>query len=286
MFHLRRHTLPLLPPASQPIRILHVSDVHMLARQTRKQQWISRLAALEPDLVVTTGDNLAAPDAIEPVLAAYGRLLDRPGVFVFGSNDYYAPKFKNPLGYVNRRQAGQLAETADWLELPWRQLRRRFVDAGWLDLNQRREVLEVKGLRLAFRGTDDAHLTRDDYTLVAGPAPAGCDLSIGVTHAPYLRLVDEMLADQVDLMFAGHTHGGQVCLPGFGALVSNCDLPPSKATGLSLHGTGGHRMWLQVSAGLGSSPFAPYRFACPPEATLLTLQPTADLAQPMTTAAS
>jgi predicted MPP superfamily phosphohydrolase len=76
-----------------------------------------------------------------------------------------------------------------------------------------------------------------------------------------------MAADQVDLILAGHTHGGQLCVPGFGALVTNCDLPTGQAKGLSaVAGVPMH-----VSAGLGTSPFTPIRFACRPEATLLTL---------------
>jgi predicted MPP superfamily phosphohydrolase len=77
-----------------------------------------------------------------------------------------------------------------------------------------------------------------------------------------------MAADRVPLVLAGHTHGGQLAIPGWGALVSNCDLSPRRAKGLSRHS---ESTWLHVSAGLGTSPYAPIRFACHPEATLLTL---------------
>ena len=109
--------------------------------------------------------------------------------------------------------------------------------------------------------------------MVEGPADASADLNIGVTHAPYLRLLDAMTADGMDLIFAGHTHGGQVCVPGYGALITNCDLDPARVKGLSTHTAGGHTAHLHVSAGVGTSPFAPYRFACRPEVTLLTLRP-------------
>jgi predicted MPP superfamily phosphohydrolase len=102
---------------------------------------------------------------------------------------------------------------------------------------------------------------------VAGPFDPAADLSLGVTHAPYLRVLDAMSADGAALVLAGHTHGGQLRVPGVGALVTNCDLPRSKARGVSEHnGTA-----LHVSAGMGTSPYAPLRFACRPEATLLTL---------------
>jgi uncharacterized protein len=101
---------------------------------------------------------------------------------------------------------------------------------------------------------------------------------MGVTHAPYLRVLDQFARDGYETILAGHTHGGQLCLPGFGALVTNCDLDRGRVKGLHAHprgagpGTPGSS-WLHVSAGLGTSPYAPVRFACRPEATLLTLTP-------------
>jgi predicted MPP superfamily phosphohydrolase len=117
------------------------------------------------------------------------------------------------------------------------------------------------------RGVDDPHISRDHYDAVAGPFDPAADLSLGVTHAPYLRILDAMAADGADLVLAGHTHGGQLCVPGVGALVTNCDLDRKRAKGLSSH----RGAALHVSAGLGTSPYAPVRFACRPEATLLTL---------------
>ena len=75
----------------------------------------------------------------------------------------------------------------------------------------------------------------------------------------------------MDLILAGHTHGGQVCVPGYGALVTNCDIDTRRVKGVSQHTADGHTAAMHVSAGLGMSPFAPYRFACRPEASLLTL---------------
>ena len=84
-------------------------------------------------------------------------------------------------------------------------------------------------------------------------------------------MIDAYTADGVELLLAGHTHGGQVCLPGYGPLVTNCGIDRARARGLSRYGAGGNEAWLHVSAGLGTSPYAPIRFACRPEATLLTL---------------
>ena len=60
-------------------------------------------------------------------------------------------------------------------------------------------------------------------------------------------------------------------MPGFGALVTNCDIPRGQVKGVSTWTHDGRTAALEVSAGLGTSIYAPVRFACRPEATLLTL---------------
>lgn len=268
-FTVRRVNVPLLPAGARGIRVLHLSDIHLMPYQKAKLRFVSRLAGLEPDLVVNTGDNIASPESIEPLLAALGRLLDVPGVFVFGSNDYKSPTFRNPAMYLFGPSKGH--EATPETELPWHDLRDAFVGRGWTDLNHHRAMLDVAGLRIAARGTDDAHLRRDDYSLVAGPDDQHADLSIGVTHAPYLRILDAMADDGLDIIFAGHTHGGQVCIPFKGALTTNCDLDAARVKGLSSHEHDRHYCYLHVSGGIGTSPFAPYRVACRPEATLVTI---------------
>ena len=264
---LRTAELPVLAPGAQPIRVLHISDVHMLPGQQAKQRWIGALHELDPDLVVNTGDNLAHMQAVPSVLRAYGPLLDRPGVFVFGSNDYYAPKPKNPARYLAPRGKKKRVHGR---KLPWRDLRAAFIERGWLDLTHVRRTIDVAGQRLFAAGLDDPHLRRDRYADIAGPADNGAAVRIGVTHSPEPRVLDTFATDGYDLVLAGHTHGGQLRLPGYGALVTNCELDRSRARGASRWGA---HMWLHVSAGLGTSPWAPARFACPPEASLLRLVP-------------
>jgi uncharacterized protein len=267
-FTLRRVEIPVLRPGSHPLRILHVSDAHLTPSQTAKQRWLRRLADLEPDLVINTGDNIAHRESVPYILRAYGELLDLPGVFVFGSNDYYAPILKNPLRYFRpKRKEKRFGD-----QLPWQDLRDAFVDRGWVDLTNRHGELVVRGQRLAFVGVDDPHLKFDDLSAVESPADDTADIAIGVTHAPYLRILDQWNRDGYPLIFAGHTHGGQLRIPGYGALVTNCDLDRKRARGLHQHQAGSRRpSWLHVSAGLGTSPFAPIRFCCRPEATLVTL---------------
>lgn len=274
--HLRviRHeeqTIDVLPIGSQPIRVLHISDFHLAPWQKRKLAWIHRLAALEVDLVVDTGDNLGHSRAISPTLAALGDLGAKPGVFVNGSNDYYAPKARNPFSYL-----AAPSERHSQVRLDTKTLTNAFESWGWLNLNNSGGSLVVNGTKIGFVGIDDYHDGLSDLASIASnkakleqqEAP---QVFIGVTHAPYLAVIDAMNDAQVPLLFGGHTHGGQVCIPGYGAIVTNCDLPTKAAKGLSSWSRGGNQLWLNVCAGLGHSIFAPVRFACRPEVRIVTL---------------
>ncbi|GAA5145811.1 metallophosphoesterase [Pseudonocardia eucalypti] len=269
---LRTATLPVLPPGRPALRLLHISDLHMMPDQRSKQEWVAKLAELEPDLVVNTGDNLAHPKAVPAVLRALGPLLDVPGVFVFGSNDYYGPVPKNPARYLRRRRFHVMGEP-----LPWQDLRAAMTERGWAEATHRRLRLSIGGHPVRVAGVDDPHIARDDYDTIALGGPGASDapaapgeLLLGLTHSPEPRVLDRFAADRYDLVLAGHTHGGQLRLPGVGALVTNCGLDRGRARGASRWGA---YTWLHVSAGMGTSPYAPVRFACPPEASLLTLVP-------------
>jgi uncharacterized protein len=274
-FAVRHQDVPVLPDSAAPLRVLHISDLHLTPGRHRLMAFVRALAALEPDLVVNTGDSIASPEAVGPLLETLGPLLDRPGVFVYGSNDLYSPKPKNPARYLWRTSAGE--HTADEPDLPWEKLGGELAAAGWLDLNNKRGRLTVNGLDIAFAGVHDPHSARDRYDLVAGPADPTAGLRIGVLHSPEPRVLDQFTADGYELLLAGHTHGGQLRVPGYGALVTNCGIDRARVRGLSMHPqitpADGKTAWLYVSAGLGTSPWAPARFACRPEATLLTLVP-------------
>lgn len=292
-FALRRVRVPVLPPGASDVRVLHISDLHLVPSQRRKIAWVRSLAEHAPDLVVNTGDNMAHRHALPAVLEAFEPLLDVPGAFVMGSNDYFQPVFKNPARYLRPRDPSP--PTSPPPGLPGMELGRAFTAAGWKDLTNTRDQLQTRGVRFTLVGVDDPHLGRDVFPERPdlpraghepippdGAASSAPTVHLGLTHAPYRRVLDLMCADGAALTLAGHTHGGQLCVPGYGALVTNCDLDTNRASGL--HGwpanrpdsadgrfTGAPSMWLHVSAGLGTSPFTPVRFACRPEATMLTL---------------
>jgi predicted MPP superfamily phosphohydrolase len=268
LFTVTREELQVLASGAKPIRILHISDLHIAPWQKRKLSWIKKLTEFEPDLIIDTGDNLGHRDSIRPALDALEPLLKFKGVFVNGSNDYHAPEIRNPLTYLRKPSSPSHKEV-----LPTTRMTDVFEAQGWLNLNNRSGAINVSGTRIGFLGLDDPHDELAWYeTLEKQQSEVGIqDLIIGVAHAPYLRVIEEFGSRGADLIFAGHTHGGQVCLPGFGALVTNCDLPAKYAKGLSQHEVGARKVWLNVCAGLGTSVFAPIRFFCKPEVRLLTL---------------
>jgi predicted MPP superfamily phosphohydrolase len=278
LFTLREHTLPILPAGARELRVLHVSDAHMAPWQQRKQEWIARLAEFAPDLVVNTGDNLGHAEGLAGIRHAFAGLRSVPGVYVHGSNDLYAPSPRNPLRYfTGPSKAHRSAESLDTGALD------RFLtdELGWHALDNTATTLEVAGLRIDAFGVNDAHRHWDDTAALipkrAEQRTAGdADLVLGVTHAPYRRVLDAFVDLDADLLLAGHTHGGQVRIP-FSpkAIVANCDIPLDQARGLSTWTHGGRQVPLNVSAGLGHSIFAPVRFGCRPEASLLTLVPAA-----------
>lgn len=271
-FVLRRLEIPVLPPGRGSLRVLHISDAHLTPGRRRLMSWIRSLDDLDPDLVINTGDSIAHPQSIRPFLDSLGPLLERPGVFVLGSNDLFAPVLPNPLLYLRGPSSNWSGVKKKDPDLPWEKLRDGMAASGWLDLSNQRGKLNVGGLNIVFAGVHDPHTKQDRYAQVAGRADPSADVRVGVMHSPEPRLLDQFAADGYDLLLAGHTHGGQLCLPWYGTLVTNCGLDRERARGLHRYPADG-QSWLHVSAGLGTSPWAPARFGCRPEATLLTLVP-------------
>jgi hypothetical protein len=238
LFTLRRFAAPVLDPGTPALRVLHLSDLHLRTPQRRKQAWIRKLAELEPDFVVNTGDTSSDPDGIPAIMAALGPLFDFPGAFVPGNNDYYAPAPKNPARYFMPHRQGSYTRRR---MMPWDELAASMASRGWLDLTHVRREVTVNGVKVALAGTDDP--------------PA---------------LLASFAEDGYDLVLAGHTHGGQIRVPFGPAIVTNCGIDIHRARWL--HRWDEH-MWFNVCAGLGTNPYMPVRIGCRPEAVLLTLLP-------------
>lgn len=273
LFTVREVSAAALPPGSAPLRVLHLSDAHMAPWQRRKQDWLASLADLEPDLIVNTGDNLGHLDGLAGIRRAFEPFAGVPGVFVHGSNDVHGPTPRNPFRYFSgpsaRHAKPELLDTGA-LDAFFRD------ELGWADLNNAAARLRIGEHDVDLFGVNDAHRGWEDFDVLPdaiadlGPRNAATPL-LGVTHAPYQRVLNRFTEIGADAIFGGHTHGGQVCLPFYGALVANCDIPLKQAKGLSTWSRNGRSIPLNVSAGCGHSIYTPVRFACRPEATLLTL---------------
>ncbi|RLP70669.1 metallophosphoesterase [Mycetocola reblochoni] len=282
LFTVRRYEVAVLPPGAEPIRVLHLSDLHMAPWQRDKQEWVAGLIAERPDLVVDTGDNLGHVDGIGGIEKALTPFAGTPGMFVNGSNDYFSPLRKNWLRYFTAPSSvGAPARTPD---LDIERMNRFFAAGlGWTDLNNAATSLTVRGTRLVLFGVDDPHIGLDrldrvpvlldelEESLAEDDHDVSDLVRIGVAHAPYQRVLNSFVTNGAELILAGHTHGGQVCVPGIGALVANCDIPRRQASGLSSWRHARRSAKLHVSAGIGTSIYAPVRFACRPEAAMITL---------------
>lgn len=266
-YKVREHSLPILPREADDICILHFSDLHLTPTRNWLIKDIQSWVNFKPDLIISTGDLIAHDDSITVLINSLGKLLEIPGFFVFGSNDYYAPKFRNPITYIIPRKG----ERKFGPELNWNFLNESLRKNGWESLIHQKKKIRINGVSIEARGTDDAHLGLDNYQLISGKPSDEIDLAIGVTHAPYKRVLAAMQQDNLQMIFAGHTHGGQIKIPwpgGGKALTTNCDLETWRASGLTKVND---EPWLNVSAGMGYNPFAPIRIACPPEISLITL---------------
>lgn len=280
-FVLRHEQVPILDAGSAPVRILHLSDIHMAPWHTGAISWIRALRDLDPDLVVGTGDFLGHPQGLSALTEALLPFAGIPGVVTHGSNDRVAPRFVNPLGYLFK--PSDVPRHGDALDFEG--LVNLYTTVlGWHDVDNATARLSVNGSTLDIVGVGDAHDNLDEtYAIPAlldalrekdddlAPEPQTSVVTVGVTHAPYRRVLDAFVTNATEIIFAGHTHGGQVCLPNGSALTTNCDLPLDQAGGLSVWRHAQRASFLHVSRGLGTSVWAPVRLFCPPEATLVTL---------------
>lgn len=264
LYVVRQQSIKVLPKGANAIRVLQIGDIHLAPWQKNKMKFLRSLGEKQIDLVVNTGDNLGHKNAIKPLLDTLGPLLTKPGVFVHGSNDYFAPVAKNPFGYIFHSSAKPNSESLNTEELT-----KAFEGAGWVNLNNRFADVQVNGNRIRFLGIDDYHIGYAKFDLLV----KSDHFSIALTHAPYMEAIEKLTGLGAQVIFAGHTHGGQVRIPFFGALTTNSDLPNRFARGLSGWEFEGKSSVLSVVAGLGNSIFAPVRFFCRPEVRLITLLP-------------
>jgi uncharacterized protein len=267
-FRTRREKIPgvLRLPTDRSLRVLVVADLHHSPPAPSLDRQLLHLANEDVDLVIAAGDLLGARDAEDATVDLLEPLVRGgvPGVAVLGSNDLFAPSPKSPYHYF--RPGGMVRPGP---RLDTKRLRKGLDATGWTLLEDERCVLETRLGPIEIAGLRDPHLPTarlpqgDEITARDPEAIA----RIGIVHAPYVGPIDYLIDSGYSLVVCGHTHGGQVRVPGVGALTANSDLPLGRARGTSPWGNA----WLHVSAGLGQSRYAPFRFACRPEASILEI---------------
>lgn len=237
-----------LPANSPPLRLLHLSDLHIERLGCREAQLLALIHQADPDIILITGDyvnlsNNTDPETHAQVRQLLSQLSARGGVFaVLGSPAVDLP------GVI----------PALFEDLPVRLLRNEGV-----------ELHGASGQRVTVVGIDCRHDIAGD-TLVLDHALAGVTGTgprLLLYHSP--ELMPAAVARDIDLYLCGHTHGGQVRLPGIGALLTSSRLGRRYVMGHYHEG----RTHLYVSRGVGFEGLgAPrVRFLCPPEITLVTL---------------
>lgn len=250
--HLNLH-VDALPPGSEPLRLLHISDIHLERLTEREEQLLALARAARPDLIVMTGDYLNLSYnrddlAKSQIVELLSRLEAPYGV--------YATLGSPPADL--RHEVVPLLES-----LPLCLLRDEWV-----------EVNVGRGASLVLLGLDCTHFLDEDGRSLAKVAAAAPNSAPRVLlyHSP--ELMPEAVKRNIDLYVCGHTHGGQVRLPLIGPLLTSSQLGRRYVMGHYRQG----KTNLYVSRGVGleglSAPRV--RLLAPPEITLITLRPTPD----------
>ncbi len=231
-----------LDRAFDGFRIVQLSDVH--GKVTIGKAALSdAVAAQKPDAVVVTGDLIDAGGPFDPAFTMLSRLRAPAGVFfVPGNNESKAVRVGRTEGLLPRIQA-----------------------AGAVPLVNRAVRIERGGGWFWLVGVDDPTWRRRDNLPWALRGTDDGRPRVLLAHAPHiLRRLD---GHRVDYLMTGHTHGGQVCVPWYGPLLTRSSFGRKVASGPAF--VNGVRVY--VSRGIGTS-LLPLRFFCPPELVVHVLR--------------
>lgn len=240
------------------VRVLHLSDLHLSHSESRKMEFVEKIAQEDYDMVILTGDifedysGLAYASRLlpkQPKLGAYA---------VLGNHDYYSYSYFH-------KTFGRL----------WRRYRH---PATKRDVTPLIAALEATGFTVL---RNDAHQLPEHGIYVVGVDYPGISehrmmrlvegvpddyLKLALFHMPRnLKLYSRA---GIHIAFGGHTHGGQVRVPGVGALITDSELPRHTASGIIKQGNS----LLHISRGLGADPKSNFRLFCPPAATIVEIK--------------
>jgi len=263
MFRVNTETIQMATLPVPEVTFLHVSDTHFRAGSEAKLAFFRRLAGYEVDFVVATGDLIDTPEGIACCKEAFSALRPRLGAFaVFGTHDHYDFKPGDVLHHLTHFRSSRRVSVRNATE----ELVAALAEAGVRVLGNEnvRVNVNVNGSEVVFAGVDDPFISLHDLdSAMAGVEED--DFVILLIHA--VDIADDIVRRKIDMVFGGHTHGGQVRLPFFGALVTRCALHRKFACGVfRFNGTTFH-----INRGIGAGRLTDFRFCCPPEATIVRL---------------
>jgi len=243
-----RATVPMPVDAriTKPIRIGVLADLQTDIAGDHERAAIDRLLAEKPDLIVMPGDFFQIPeDGWNARYASFVELLRR----IRAPHGVYAV-----LGDV------------DW---PLASARRLLADSGITLLENSIEVVTIGDTRIALGGIELEYDSPAAVATIRRLRAADADSHILIAHRPDAALIARP-DDRIDLVIAGHTHGGQVVVPGFGPLMTLTRVPRYVAAG-GLHTVDGQRIYVSRGVGYERMHAPPVRFFCPPEVSVLEL---------------
>ncbi|RJP31004.1 MAG: hypothetical protein C4527_08690 [Candidatus Omnitrophota bacterium] len=254
-FRIHRRTINLPGRLLPPLTILHLSDFHFYHGRTARVRFLHSLAAEPVDFIFITGDLIDDDSGIDLCLQALRPLQARYGIYcVFGNHDYVHIGFRDLFhrtGAPPRRRYhfNDVNRLMDALR-----------DMGITVLQNERTEVNVEGTVFTIAGIDDPYLYRDDIakTFDGYEKENPCFVLV---HTP--DRYAEISAYHPVMVFSGHTHGGQVCLPFVGPIVTRTTAPRQFTSGLvRMNGSVFH-----TTRGVGSGRLTRPRLFCPPEVT-------------------
>jgi predicted MPP superfamily phosphohydrolase len=249
-----------LQPDAPPVRLVHLTDLHIERNSYREAKIVRKVNALQPDLILFTGDYLNLSRLHDPVSAAHWR--------------EFVSQLEAPYGiYAVRGTLEPSLESMAWLV--------DGTDVIWLE--QETKSLDIRGQRVTLIGIACSHdleldAARLDRALDSAPDAARDTFTLLLYHSP--DLIREAAEHDIDLYLSGHTHGGQLRLPLLGPIVTGSVYGRQYVAGLfaappDAGGSGTqHSTWMYNSRGLGleGSGMPRARFLCPPEIVSIDIQ--------------
>jgi predicted MPP superfamily phosphohydrolase len=240
---------------SDNLKILHLSDLHLCCPDEKKAAFLARVTDDDYDMVVITGDIFENLDSLVYVPSLLSKKPRLGAYAVLGNHDYYAYGwFNKTVGAVLRRfrTPATRRDVTPMIEA---------LEAGGFQV-LRNEITRVPDEDIAIIGIDYPGISEALLQKLVEEVGAN-EMLMALFHLP--RNLDMLSRLGIELVLGGHTHGGQVRMPGIGAIVTDSEMPRHEAAGL---------IWRQdtafhISRGLGTDPRTNFRLFCPPAVTVL-----------------